>query len=290
MGEQICNIKPWFLCSRETKLLFKPPADVGGIVKLSPDPIPVMLLCRLISGASSSEWIKDQIARFRRDKNRSLGNNQFQLVDPGANLKLAVPIRRCIRPNIRKIHSFWVHLVPMPAIVTNLLAAVSASLDWKSEFVEHSRRAASVVKKCVVGGIKLLTTRESALHGDSDPVPKIQTLSHYRRKLNREFWSRVEKECTARLDDTATLLNPFSAPLEILALGNSVIVAILVILADIEGRIGKNGIHHARLHAPQDLDAVGVEKRTVGSGKEGLIHSEILRVGRALSSRVFFLG
>lgn len=272
MGEQICSIKPWLLCSGETKLLFKPLADVGGIVKLSPNPIPVMLLCCLVSGTSSSEWIENQITRFRGNQNRSLGNNQFQFVDAWANLELSLPIRRCIGPNIRKIHSFWVHLVAMPTIVTNLLTAVAASLYRKSELVEYSRRAASLVKKCVVGGIKLLTTWKRALHGDSDPVPKIHILSHDWCKLNRELWSRVEKKCTARLDDSATLLNPFSAPLQILALGNSVIVAVLVILADVEGRIGKNGIHHARLHPPQDLEAVGVEKSTVGSGKEGLIH------------------
>jgi hypothetical protein len=175
----------------------------------------------------------------------------------------------------------------MPAIVTDLLAAVSASLNRKSELIEHTRRTASVVKKSVVGWVKLVTSGKSSLHGDSNPVPKIQTFSHDRRKLHCQFWCRIEEKGTARLDDSATLLNPVTAPPQILTLGNSVIVAVLVILSDIEGRISENGVNYARLQPSQYFKAFFIEERSVGGGEEWLIHGEIVGVAEVMSRRVF---
>lgn len=69
--------------------------------------------------------------------------------------------------------------------------------------------------------------------------------------------------------------------------GNPIIVAVLVVFADIEGRIGKNGVNNAGLQPSQNFEAVRIEKCPVGCGEKRLIQPEIPSIGGGLSSRVF---
>lgn len=286
MVEQLLTIETRFLGSGKAELLLQTPADVGRIVKLGPYPIPVMLLCRLVSRSATAKWIENQVSRICGDKNSPFWNDQFQLVDAGAHFEPSVTVRGRVRPEIGKIHAFGIHLVAMASVITDLLAAMATSLDGKSELVKHARRAARVVKERVVGWVELLASRIRSLHRYRDPMPEIKALTQNRGKLDGQFWRGVEKESPAGLDDATTLLNPLSAPLQILTLGNAIIVAVLVILADIEGGVSENGVNHARFHSLQYLEAVGIEESSVGSGEKRLIHSVIIGKSWPVSRRI----
>jgi len=287
MVEKICDIKTWLLSGGNRELIFQPTTYVGGIMKLGAEPIPVMLLRRLISRSTSAKWIKHQISRFGGDQNRTFRNNQFKFIDSRTNLKLPVAIGGSVSPNIRKIDSFGVHLVAMASIVANLFATMSASLYWKPEFIENTRSAACVVKKRIVRRIEFVTSRKRPLHCDGNPMAEVQALPHDWSKLHRQRWGSVKEECPSWLNNSRTLLDPLATPLQVFTLSYAVIVSVLVVLADVEGRICKNGVHNARLHSSQDLKTVCVEKRSVRGGKKGRVHKgSLLRAG-AVSSLDF---
>ena len=111
-----------------------------------------------------------------------------------------------------------------------------------------------------------------ALHCKSDPVSEVQLFFQDRGELYRKFGCSIDIESSSRLQYPATLVNPDSAPGQIRIAIHLVVVAILVVLPDIEGRVGKNSIDDLGLHALQDMEAVGVVEDSVRRGQKWFHH------------------
>ena len=241
-------------------------------MKLGPYPVPVKLLRRLICRSSSSKGIKNDVARLCRDKNGSFRNHQLQFIDTWADFEFCVTIWRCIGPEIRQIHSLSIHLVSMTAVISDFLSAMPAFLYWQPNFVENTGRAPGVVKERIVCRIQLFSTWIGALHCKSDPMSEVQFFFQDRGKLYRKFGCSIDKERSSRFQHSATFVNPDPAPGQVRIAIHHIVVAILVVLPDIERRIGKNGIDDLGLHALQDMEAVGVVEDSVRRGQKWLHH------------------
>ena len=239
-------------------------------MKLDPNPESVKLLCRLICRPSSSKGIKNDVTRFCRDKNGSFRNHQLQFIDARADLEFCVAIWRCIGPEIGQIHSLSIHLVSVTAVISNFLSTMPAFFYWQPNPVENTGRAPSVIEERIVCWIQLLSAWIGALHCKSDPMSEVQFLFHDRGKLYRKFGCSIDKESSSWFQHTTAFVNPGPAPSQIRIAIHFVVVAILVVLPDIERRIGKNGIDDLGLHALQDMEAVGVVEDSVRCGQKWL--------------------
>lgn len=109
-----------------------------------------------------------------------------------------------------------------------------------------------------MGRIQFVSARVGAFHCKSYPVPEVQIFPHDWSELNSKFRRRVEEKGSTRFDDPATLGNPFSAPLHIVALLHLVVIPVPVILADVERRVCKYGVNGFCPHVPEHLKAIGV--------------------------------
>ena len=230
MVEQALEVEPFLLNGEKRIVLLQSFSDVSRVVKLGTYPMSVMSFCGLIGRSSAAEGIEDDVARLRRDKNGSLGNHQFQFIHTRPNLEFRVTVRRCVGPEIRQIHAFRVHLVSVAAVIPDLLAAVPAFFHRQPDFVEYTRRAAGEIKKRVMCRIQLLATRICVFHGQRNPMSEIQPFSHNRSKLYCKFRCSVEEECASGLQNPATFLDPYPAPIQILVARHRVVVTILVVL------------------------------------------------------------
>ena len=241
-------------------------------MKLDPYPVSVKLLRRLICRPSTSKGIKNDVTRLCRDTNGSFRNHQLQFIDTWADFEFCVTIWRCIGPEISQIHSLSIHLVSMTAVISDFLSTMPAFFYWQPNFVENTGHASGVIEERIVCWIQFFSAWIGALHCESDPMSEVQFFFHDRGKLYRKFGCSIDKESSSRFQHSATFVNPDPAPVQIRIAIHHVVVAILVVLPDIERRIGKNSIDDLGLHALQDMEAVGVVEDSVRCGQKWLHH------------------
>ena len=250
--------------------LFHAFADMRRVVELRAYPVAVQSFRCLVGGASASERIEDDVSRTGRNQDGPFGYHRLQFVHARPDLEFRVAVGRGVRPEIRQIHPRGVHLVSMASIVPDFTAAVPAGLDRQAELVEYARRAAGMVEKGIVRRIELLPAWPGAFHGQRNPVPEVEPLSHDRSELHCKLRRGVEKERSARFQDTAALEDPPAAPGQVFGPCSCVVVAVLVVLADVERRIGEDGVDDLRLHAFEHPEAVGIVEDSMGGGQEWL--------------------
>ena len=257
---------------KERIALLKTVPYVGRIMKLDPNPVSVKLLRRLICRPSSSKGIENDVTRLCRDENGSFRNHQLQFIDARADLEFCMAIRRCIGPEISQIHSLSIHLASMTTVISDFLSTMPAFFYWQPNLVENTRCAPSVIEERIVCWIQLLSARIGALHCKSDPMSEVQFFFHDLGKLYRKFGCSIDKEGSAWLQHTAAFVNPGPAPSQIRIAIHFVVVAILVVLPNIERRVRKNSIDDLGLHALQDMEAVGVVEDSVRCGQKRFHH------------------
>ena len=231
----------------------------------------VQFFCGLIRRASSTKRIKDDITRLRRDKDGSLWNYRFQFIDTWPDLEFRMPIGGCIGPEVRQIYTLRVHLVAVTTVIPDFLAAMPAFFYRKPDLVEYTRRASGEIEKCIVSRIQLLSAWIRAFHGQCYPMSEFQLFSHNRGKTNCKLRCSVEKKCTSGFQYTATFENPYSAPTQILVSCDGVVVTILVVLSQVEWRIGKHSVDHFRFHVPKNINAICVIEDPMRRGQEWLL-------------------
>ena len=231
----------------------------------------VQFFCGLIRRASSTKRIEDDITRLRRDKDSSLWNYRFQFIDTWPYLEFRMPIWRCIGPEVRQIYSLRVHLASVTTVISDFFPTMSAFFYGKSNFVEYTRGAAGEIEKCIVSRIQFLSAWICAFHGQCYPMSELQSFSHNRGKTNCKFGCSVEEKCTSGFQYTATFKNPYSAPTQIFVSCDGVVVTILVVLSQVEWRIGKHSVDHFRFHAPKDVNAICVIEDPMRRGQEWLL-------------------
>ena len=241
-------------------------------MKLGAYPVAVKLLCCLEGGTPSSKRIEDDVSRIGRDQDGAFGDHRLQFVHAWPDLEFRVAIGRSVRPEIRQIHPCRIHLVAVAAVVPDFTAAMPAGLDRQAHSVEYARPASGVVEKRIMCRIELFPPRPGAFHGQRNPMPEAQPFSHDRSEPDCKLRCSVEKECSPRLQDAAALEYPPAAPGEIFGLCRRVVVAVLVVLADVERRIGKDGIDDPRFHATENLEAIGVVENSMGCNQIRLFH------------------
>ena len=226
------------------------------------------LICR----SSPSKGIENDITGSCRDQDGSFRDHRLQFVHARTDLEFRMTIGRCIGPEIRQIYALRIHFFSVTAVVPDLFPAMPAFFDGQPDLVEYTRCASCVIEKCVMGGIQLLSTWVSALHGQRDPVSEVQSFSHDRGKPYRKFGCRVEEECASRLQHSTAFENPDPAPSQVFVSVHRVNIAILVVLAEIEWWVGKDGIDHLRLHVPENMHAICIVEGSVRRGQIWLLH------------------
>lgn len=219
-----------------------------------------MFFCCLVSGPTSPEWIKNKVTWICGYQNCPLRDYQLQFINPGADFEFFVSVGGCVCPEIGQIHSGRVHFISMPAIVLDFLSAVAAGLDWQPDFVKHLGHPPGIIQQGIMGRVQLFAPRIGPFHGKRDPVTKVKSFFQNRGKLNGQLWGRIQKKRSARLQYTAAFMNPFPAPVKINRLRYFVVIAVFVILSNVEWRVCKDGVDYAWLHLLEQLETVGVEK------------------------------
>lgn len=73
---------------------------MNSVVKLGAEPLAKVLLRSLVCRATSAKGIEYDVSGVGRDQNRSLGYNQFKLVDSGTHFESTVAIGRSVLPEI----------------------------------------------------------------------------------------------------------------------------------------------------------------------------------------------
>ena len=160
----------------------------------------------------------------------------------------------------------------MSSIVLEFFATMTASLNRQAKLVEDSRGAASVVEKCVVSGVQLLSARIRPLHRDRDPVSEFELLGQHRRELNSQLRCGVDEYSPPRLDDATALGNPRPAPFDVLRSRNSVVETVLVVFPQIEWRVGEHCIDDGRSHVIENLQAVIAKEHSTGCREDRCLH------------------
>lgn len=145
--------------------------------------------------------------------------------------------------------------------------------------VEHAGSAACVIKKCIVRGVELFSSGIGALHGKCDPVAEAQSLSENSSILDGEFGRCIQEESAAGFQYAAALQDPLATPAQIVGLGAFVVVAVSVVLADVEWGIGEDGVDDARPHAAEKLETIHVEEDAVRCREEGVDHASVRGLG-----------
>lgn len=176
---------------------------------------------------------------------------------------------RGVGPEVREIYAFRIDLVAIAAVVAKFLATMPTGLNRYMNLVEHSRNTACIVKKCVMCGIEFFPPRISSLHGERDPVSKIKVFFQRGGVLERELRRGVQKKGATGLQHTAALENPRTTPLQIVGLRSFVVVAVPVVLSEVEWGVGKNGVDDAGPHAAEKLETIDIVEDAVGGREEG---------------------
>jgi len=205
-------------------------------------PITSVHLRGLICRSTATKRIKNQVPGICGNQNSSFGDHQLQLVDPRPNLELFMAIGRSIGPEVRQVDPCRVHLVAMASVVADLAAAMPAGFDGQPQPVKHPRLALGVIEQRVMGRIKLSAPQVRSLHRQGNPVPESQIFGHNRGKLNRQLRCGIEEKRPARLYDAAALQNPTPTPLQVFFRIRLVVVAVFVVLTQVERWVGENSI------------------------------------------------
>ena len=182
-----------------------------------------------------------------------------------------MPIRRCIGPEVRQIYSLRIHLVSVTTVIPDFLSTMPAFFYGKSDLVEHTRGASCEIEKCIVSRIQLLSSWIRTFHRQCYPMSELQFFSHNWGKANCKFRGSIEKKGTSGFQYTATFKNPYSAPAQIFISCHVVVIAILVVLSQVEWRIRKHSVDHFRFHVPKDVNAVCVIEDPMRRGQEWLL-------------------
>jgi len=119
----------WPARGRKRVILSNPFANVGGIVQFRSNPVSVVFLGSLVRRSAAAEWVKYDVSWFGRNKDSAFGDDEFQFVDPGTNLKLAVAVWRRVSPEVGQINTLGVHLVSMSSVILDFSPAMPASFN-----------------------------------------------------------------------------------------------------------------------------------------------------------------
>ena len=232
-----------------------------------------MLLHRLVRGPTSAEWIEHNVVGFRGNQYRPFRNHEFQFVYAWPDFVFSMTIRRCVFPEIGKVHSFGIHFVAVATVVLGFLAAMPAGRYWKPHPVEYPRFPLGVVQESVVGGVQLVSPWIRSFHRERDPMAKDQLLLHDRGEADRQFRGRIKEKRPARHDHSAAFKNPGPAPIQVLGLAHLVVVSVLVVLADIERGVREHCVDGSRPQFSERLKAVSFIQHTSRRREKGFLHA-----------------
>lgn len=152
----------------------EPFADQAAIDNLRPEPRAPETFSGLIGRSAAAERVENYVSGIRSELNASRRNHRLEFVHMPTRFDLVMPRGRRIIPEVRQIQSERVQVLSVTAVIFHVLFAVAALWDWKPHGVaiKRLRRAFREIEKSVMRGIKLLTAREGALHGNCDPMPE----------------------------------------------------------------------------------------------------------------------
>src|SRR5712691_100575 len=78
--KECLGVEAWTVAQEQGEGLLEPLLDVTAVVELGADPVAMMLLAGVEGRAPATERIEHEVAGFRRDEDRALGDEELQLV------------------------------------------------------------------------------------------------------------------------------------------------------------------------------------------------------------------
>src|SRR5690606_16792675 len=176
-------------------------------------------------------------------------------------LGLSVTHWRNVGPDVSKVDSVRVELIPVAAVVLDVAAAVAAGLygqAWPSETLGLALR---VVEQAVMRRVESAWDWQAHFEVHRDPVSEhhpgvVQEVP----ELDVPPWDVVEPDGSTRLHDAGALLDPRLAPGEVLLVLETVVDALAVVLVQIERWVREHQVHGLVFDLRQPLQTVALEE------------------------------
>ncbi len=180
-----------------------------------------------------------------------------------------MPRWRRVVPKVRQIQTERVQELAVPAVVLHVPAAMAALRDWEAHPIKVRRVALSKIQQRIVRWIKLSAAREGSLHGNRDPMPECHFASfEVSSEMECPSGHVIDKDRTPRLQNPNALVNPPETPVQVLARIEMVfILAVPVVLRQVEWRIGENHIDSLGSDPAKQVHAICVVDRPESGGK-----------------------
>src|SRR5437870_1113872 len=116
------------------------------------------------------------------------------------------------------------------------------------------------MKQVRMAAAELLRTVHPERVVPDDPAPAAEPqVSEGHLQFSREIVPDRQPEGAARLQDAMDFLAPFSAPCQVVV-GILAVVINVVIIADVEGWVGKDQVNAARLDLGESLKAIALKQ------------------------------
>ncbi len=149
----------------------------------------------------------------------------------------------------------------MPAVILDFASAVPAYGNGEPHSVENLGIPLREIKKAVMGWIQFSSPRKGPLHRDRDPVAELHAdVFKVGSKPEAPARKDVNKKRTPWLQDPDALGEPLLAPFQVIAVVLAVGPPVVVLLANVERRIGKDGVDRVFPDVGQQLQAIALEK------------------------------
>jgi hypothetical protein len=144
---------------------------------------------------------------------------------------------RDVRPDIFQIDPLPVHGAAVAAVILHLPTVVPADLNRRPKATKGLWLPFGVVEQAVMARVQSARNREAGGDLYGDPVPELH-LERHEVAPKRTFHFGA-----AGLENADAFCRPSHAPFEVMGIRYEVVTTLAVLLPEIEGRIGKDGIN-----------------------------------------------
>src|SRR6185437_11115347 len=167
-----------------------------------------------------------------------------------------------VSPNVLQRDPLRIHRISMTAIILDLLTAMPAKLDWRSNPAECSCPSLCVVEKTVVTGMKATGYWKTGGYFDRYPMSKFHAqFAQVCPQQHVPFRKVIKKKRATRLQRANRLSDPPLAPFDIFFVRFQIDAVRAVFFAQIEWWISKDSIDDRVMDVWQHRQTVTSKKR-----------------------------
>lgn len=263
--------------------------DQRTIYDFGANPVTVEHLRRLERRSPACKRVQDEVAFVGRDFDAAARYHRLQFVNMPARFEFPMTGGGSVVPEVAEVEPERVKVLAMSPVVLDVLAAVPALRDRQSHAVESRRGPFRKVKQRVMGGVKLPSPWEGPFHRYGDPMAEFHPAPFQMNcQVTGPLRQVIDENAAARPHYPDAFVDPAVAPVEVFVLVEAVKVGpVPIVLAQVERRVGKNGVDAVVFEGGKQIEAVSLVDRAEirGEGWEKRRHVDLRTAGQSTGLR-----